>query len=99
MCYSPIIEIPAHIHVGVNHLVTGLSSNILFIPYVFLVFFCRKRVLQTMLNNPENTEEIVNELNEVEIKIKNLKTLLKNKEGRFCISEDWGQLYNPRLLI
>lgn len=36
-----------------------------------------------MLNNPENTEEIVNELNEVEIKIKNLKTLLKNKEGRF----------------
>lgn len=39
-----------------------------------------------MLNNPENTEEIVNELNEVEIKIKNLKTLLKNKEGRFCIS-------------
>lgn len=40
-----------------------------------------------MLNNPENTEEIVNELNEVEIKIKNLKTLLKNKEGRFCISE------------
>lgn len=54
-----------------------------------------------MLNNPENTEEIVNELNEVEIKIKNLKTLLKNKEGRFCIpvSEDWGQLYNPRLLI
>lgn len=52
-----------------------------------------------MLNNPENTEEIVNKLNEVEIKIKNLKTLLKNKEGRFCISEDWGQLYNPRLLI
>lgn len=52
-----------------------------------------------MLNNPENTEEIVNELNEVEIKIKNLKTLLKNKEGRFCISEDWGQLYNPQLLI
>lgn len=42
--------------------------------------FKRKRVLQTMLNNPENTEEIVNELNEVEIKIKNLKTLLKNKE-------------------
>lgn len=54
-----------------------------------------------MLNNPENTEEIVNELNEVEIKIKNLKTLLKNKEGtcRFCISEDRGQLYNPLLLI
>lgn len=52
-----------------------------------------------MLNNPENTEEIVNKLNEVEMKIKNLKTLLKNKEGRFCISEDWGQLYNPRLLI
>lgn len=91
MCYSPIIDT-----CGVNHLITGLSSNILFIPYVFL---CRKRVLQTMLNNPENTEEIVNELNEVEIKIKNLKTLLKNKEGRFCISEDWGQLYNPRLLI
>lgn len=52
-----------------------------------------------MLNNPENTEEIVNELNEVEIKIKNLKTLLKNKQGRFCISEDLGQIYNPLLLI
>lgn len=93
MCYSPIIEIPAHIHVGSIILLQGYH---LFIPYVFL---CRKRVLQTMLNNPENTEEIVNELNEVEIKIKNLKTLLKNKEGRFCISEDLGQLYNPRLLI
>lgn len=42
MCYSPIIEIPAHIHVGVNHLVTGLSSNILFIPYVFGGFFVEK---------------------------------------------------------
>lgn len=64
-------------------------------PYVF---FFRKRVLQTMLNNPENTEEIVNELNEVEMKIKNLKTLLKNKQGRFCISEDLGQLNNLLLL-
>lgn len=61
-------------------------------------FFFRKRVLQTMLNNPENTEEIVNELNEVEMKIKNLKTLLKNKQGRFCISEDLGQLNNLLLL-
>lgn len=51
-----------------------------------------------MLNNPENTEEIVNELNEVEMKIKNLKTLLKNKQGRFCISEDLGQLNNLLLL-
>lgn len=43
-----------------------------------------------MLNNFENIEEIVNEFNEVEIKIKNFKILLKNKEGRFCIFEDWG---------
>lgn len=95
MCYSPIIEIPAHIHVGSIILLQGYHL----ISYLYPMLFCRKRVLQTMLNNPENTEEIVNELNEVEIKIKNLKTLLKNKEGRFCISEDWGQLYNPRLLI
>lgn len=96
MCYSPIIEIPAQIHVGSIILLQGYHL----ISYSYPMFFlCRKRVLQTMLNNPENTEEIVNELNEVEIKIKNLKTLLKNKEGRFCISEDWGQLYNPQLLI
>nr|XP_022323626.1 tudor domain-containing protein 5-like [Crassostrea virginica] len=41
--------------------------------------FKRKRVLQNMLNNPDNTEEMVNELNEVEMKIKNLKAMLKNK--------------------
>lgn len=34
-----------------------------------------------MLNNPDNTEEMVNELNEVEMKIKNLKAMLKNKLG------------------
>ncbi|XP_061169727.1 tudor domain-containing protein 5-like [Saccostrea echinata] len=43
--------------------------------------FRRKRVLQSMLNNTENTEEIVNNLNDVEMKIKSFESLLKNKQG------------------
>ncbi|XP_062610379.1 tudor domain-containing protein 5-like [Saccostrea cucullata] len=43
--------------------------------------FKRKRVLQSMLNSTENTEEIVNNLNDVEMKIKSFESLLKNKQG------------------
>ena len=52
-----------------------------------------------MLNNPDNTEEMVNELNEVEMKIKNLKAMLKNKLGTGFVSKMFGFLLQSNLSL